>query len=81
MLYPGSTRSLGNMLDPFEHALAMAEADDEPVNGAELSDIAATREWFERNAGIPFEQVIAECGLTMEEVRRHRESPRGGPPE
>jgi hypothetical protein len=34
----------------------------------------ASREYFRQNpeGGIPFEQVVAECGFTMDQVRRHQ---------
>jgi hypothetical protein len=33
--------------------------------------IAASREYFQRGGeGIPFEQVVAECGLTMDQILR-----------
>lgn len=66
------------MLDPFERTLATAEIDDEPVSEAERREIAAARQWFEHNEGIPFEQVAAECGLTMEEIRNYRDPETNG---
>ncbi len=55
------------MLDPF------AEVDDEPVSEEELRDIQASREWFNHNPGTPFEQVVTELGLTMEEVTNYKD--------
>ena len=64
---------LESMLDPFDRALATAEFDDEPVTEEERRDIEASIEWFKHNEGIPFEQVVAELGFTMEEVANYKE--------
>lgn len=61
------------LLDPLDRALANAEIDDEPVTAEERHDIEASREWFKHNKGVPFEQVVAELGLTMEEVTSYKE--------
>ena len=61
------------MLDPFDRALATAEIDDEPVSDEERCDIEASREWYKHNQGTPFEQVVTELGLTMEEVTNYRD--------
>jgi len=61
------------MLDPFDRALATAEIDDEPVTEEERRDIEASREWFQNNQGTPFEQVVTELGLTMEEVTNYKD--------
>ena len=61
------------LLDPFDRALATAEIDDEPVTEEERGDIEASREWFKHHQGIPFEQVVAELGFTMEEVTAYKE--------
>jgi hypothetical protein len=47
-------------------------ADDEPVTEEEERAVAASKEWFKINQGIPFEQVVAELGLTMEQIRGHK---------
>ena len=62
------------LLDPLDRALAAAGMDDEPVTEKERRDIEASREWFIHNEGIPFEQVVANLGLTMEEVLNHKEA-------
>jgi len=61
------------MLDPFDRALAIAEIDDEPVTEEERRDIEASREWLKHNQGTPFEQVVTELGLTMEEVTNYKD--------
>jgi len=64
---------LESMLDPVSRALANAPIDDEPVTEQQERDIAEAREWFKHNPGIPFEQVVAELGFTMEEVKNYRD--------
>jgi len=52
--------------------LRNAPLDDEPVSEEEERAIAEAREWFKHNQGIPFEQVVAELGFTMEEIKNYR---------
>ena len=61
------------MLDPVSRALANAPIDDEPITEEEERAVAEAREWLKHNPGIPFEQVVAELGLTMEEIRNYRD--------
>jgi hypothetical protein len=48
--------------------------DDEEPTAEDRRVLAASREYFRQNpeGGIPFEQVVAECGFTMDQVRRHQ---------
>ena len=61
------------MLDPVARAVANAPIDDEPVTEEEERAVAEAREWLKRNPGIPFEQVVAELGFTMEEVKNYQD--------
>jgi len=61
------------MLDPVSRALANAPIDDEPITGEEERSVEEAREWLKHNQGIPLEQVVAELGLTMEEVRNYQD--------
>jgi hypothetical protein len=61
------------MLDPVSRALANAPIDDEPVTEAEECAVAEARDWLNHNPGIPFEQVVAELGFTMEEVNNYQD--------
>jgi hypothetical protein len=61
------------MLDPVSRALANAPIDDEPVTEEDERAVEEAREWLRHNPGIPFEQVVAELGLTMEEVRNYQD--------
>jgi hypothetical protein len=49
------------------------DEDDEELTAEDRRAVAASRDYFRQNpeGGIPFEQVVAECGLTMDQVR-HR---------
>ena len=69
---------LESMLDPVSRALANAPVDDEPVTEAEESAVSEAREWLKHNQGIPFEQVVAELGFTMEEVNNYQDPSQGG---
>lgn len=60
---------LKSMLDPVSRALANAPIDDEPVTEEEEAAVARSKEWFKHNEGIPFEQVVAELGFTMDQIR------------
>lgn len=64
---------LETMIDPVERALAAAPIDDEPVTEAEAQSIAGSRQWFKQNKGTPFDQAMAELGLTDEEVKNYQE--------
>jgi len=54
-------------------ALADAPLDDEPVSEEEERAVAASKEWFKHNEGIPLEDVVAELGFTMEQVTGNKE--------
>jgi len=60
------------MLDPFARALAQAPIDDEPVTAEEEKALAEAREWLKHNKGIPHEQVLAELGITQEEINNFK---------
>jgi hypothetical protein len=61
------------MLDPVEIALANAPYDDEPLTVEEIKALDASREWLKHNEGIPHEQVLAELGITQEEIDNYKE--------
>ena len=54
----------------------MVREDDEELTAEDRRAIAASREYFGRNpeGGVPFEQVVADCGFTMDQIR----NPQGG---
>ncbi len=61
------------MLDPVSLAIANAPIDDEPLTAEEKNAIAESREWLKHNPGIPHEEVLAELGITQEEIERFKE--------
>jgi hypothetical protein len=65
-------RLLEVMTDPETASIRNAPIDDEPVTEEEERAVAASKEWFKNNRGIPMEQVAAELGLTMKQVRGHQ---------
>jgi hypothetical protein len=56
------------MIDPVSRALANAPPEDEEISADEMRAIEEALEWSRHNPAIPFEQVLAELGFTMEEV-------------
>ena len=52
----------------------MIHDDGEELTVEDRRAVAASRDYFRQNpeAGLPFEQVVAECGFTMDQVRHHR---------
>ena len=61
------------MLDPVEIALANAPYDDEPLTAEEIKALDESHEWLKHNDPIPHEQVLAELGITQEEIDNYRE--------
>jgi len=60
------------MLDPVSRAIANAPFDDEPVTAEEEKSLAEAREWLKHNKAIPHEQVLAELGITQEEIEHFK---------
>ena len=60
------------LLDPVSRALATAPVEDEEISEEEEQAVARSKEWFQHNEGIPFEQVVADLGFTMEQIRNYR---------
>jgi hypothetical protein len=61
------------MLDPVSLAIANAPLDDEPLTAEEEKALGEAREWSKHNKGIPHEQVLAELGITQEEINHFQE--------
>jgi hypothetical protein len=61
---------LETMLDPFSRTLANAPIEDEEISEEEERAVARSIEWFKYNEGIPFEEVLAEFGLTLDHLER-----------
>jgi len=64
---------LDAMLDPVARAIANAPVDNEPVSPEEEKALAEAREWIKNNVAIPHDQVLAELGITQEEIDRYKE--------
>ena len=79
-LTPGQVRAvrglLQAMLDPVSRAIANAPVDDEPLTAEEAQALVEAREWLKHNRPIPHEQVLAELGITQEEIENRREPDR-----
>jgi hypothetical protein len=61
------------MLDPVSLAIANAPIDDQPLTPEEEKALGEAREWSKHNKGIPHEQVLAELGITQEEINHFQE--------
>ena len=61
------------MLDPVARAIADAPVDDEPLAAEEARALDEAREWLKHNKPIPHEQVLAELGITQEEIESYKE--------
>ena len=70
---PAAIGMLERLLDPVARAIANAPIDDEPVTEEEERALTESREWFKHNKGIPHEEVLAEMGITQEEIDNYQE--------
>ncbi len=64
------TGLLESILDPVSRAIANAPMDDEPVTAEEQEAVNQSREWLKHNQPIPHEKILAELGITQEEIER-----------
>ncbi len=63
-------RLLDTMADPVSRAIANAPLDDEPESDAERQAVNEAKQWLEKNPeGISFEDVLADYGLTLADVK------------
>lgn len=62
------------MLDPVSRAIANARVDDEPLTEEDKKALEEARQWLQHNRGIPHEQVLAELGITKEEIDNYKET-------
>ena len=70
---PAAIGMLESLLDPVSRAIANAPIDGEPATKDEEKALAESREWLKHNKGIPHQQVLAELGVTQEEIDRFQE--------
>jgi len=62
------------MLDPVSRAIANAPIDNEPLDPGEENALNEAKEWLKHNKPIPHEQVLADLGITPEELDRFMKS-------
>jgi len=73
----GKAHELIGQLDPNKLAAVVqllevmvhGDEDDEDISAEEEAAVARSKEWFRHNEAIPFEQVVADLGFSMEEIR------------
>jgi hypothetical protein len=46
-----------------------SRAQHEEISPEEEAAVARSKDWFRHNEGIPFEQVVADLGFTMDQIR------------
>ena len=53
----------------------MVEPDDEPLSDEDRRAVSASREYFQQHPGqsVSFEELAAECGFTMDQIRDHKD--------
>jgi hypothetical protein len=71
--YEAVVRLLEVLTDPETATIRDAPVDDEPESEEEARAVAASKEWFRNHQGIPFEEVAADLGLSMDDVRGPRD--------
>ncbi len=64
-----------SMLDPVDRALANAPFEDEEISDEENRTDAASKAWLAEHPdqGIPFDDILAELGVTAEELRQRQD--------
>lgn len=62
---PGKLAAVVRLLEVMVHD----DEEDEQTSAGKESAVARSKEWFLHNEGIPFEQVVADLGFTMDQIR------------
>lgn len=57
--------------DPVARAIAHAPVDEKPLSTEGVKALDESSEWLKNNASIPHEQVLAELGITQEDIERY----------
>ncbi|HSP70427.1 MAG TPA: hypothetical protein VLN48_22030 [Bryobacteraceae bacterium] len=66
-LEPSQIAAVVQLLEVIVHE------DDDKLTDEDRRAVAASREYFHKGgAGIPFEQLVADLGLTMDQIRNHK---------
>jgi hypothetical protein len=65
---PGQLAAVVHLLE------VMLDDEDDQLTDEDRQAIADSREYFRRNpdGGVSFEQVAAECGFTMDQIRNNK---------
>lgn len=64
-LEPVQVAAVVHLLEIMVH-----DDDSDELSEADRRAVTASREYFRKGGeGVPFEQVLAECGLTMDQIR------------
>lgn len=67
-------RLLEEMLDPVSLSIGNAPVEDEPLSEEEKKALDEAREWLKLHKGIPHDQVLAELGISQEEIDSYKET-------
>jgi hypothetical protein len=70
-LAPRQLEAIRNLLEAMTPGLV----EDEEISAAEEAAVARSKEWFRDNQGVPFDDVVAELGLSMEQIRAAAQDP------
>ena len=70
---PAAVQILEKMLDPVSLALANASVEDEAIGEAEKQAVAVAK--AETGPATPMEDLLAELGLTAEDLHRAEQAP------
>lgn len=70
-LNPGELAAVVHLLEVMIHG----EEEDEEISEEEEAAVARSKDWFRHNEGIPFEQVVADLGFTMDQIRGASKEP------
>ena len=66
---------LETMLSPLARSLALAPVDDEPLTPEDAAAIQVGVDSLARNGGVPMEEVLADFGLTLDDLEKMAETP------
>ncbi len=70
-LNPGKLAAVVQLLEVMVHD----DEEDEEISPEEEAAVARSKAWFQHNEGIPFEQVVADLGFTMNQIRNAGKEP------
>lgn len=61
------------ILDPVSRAIANAPTEEEELTVEAAAALDQARDWLKHNQGLPHEHVLAELGITQDEIERFKE--------